>query len=106
MDAMIPGVAPTMDEGKIALTITYEDENGIVTPVEKEIQLFVTEPIVDDTPFVDAGNMDFVEPEPSKFDIVKKYAVPLGAAAAVLVILILVLVRRKRKKARMDDEIL
>ena len=106
VDAMVSGAAPTMDEGKITLTITYEDENGIVTPVEKEIQLFVTEPIVDDTPFVDVGNMDFVEPEPSKLDIVKKYAVPLGAAAAVLVILIVVLVKRKRKKAGMDDEIL
>ncbi len=106
VDAMVLGAAPTMDEGKITLTITYEDENGIVTPVEKEIQLFVTEPVVDDMSFVDAGNTDFVEPEPSKLDIVKKYAVPLGAAAVVLVILIVVLVRRKRKKARMDDEIL
>lgn len=106
VDAMVSGAAPTMDEGKITLTITYEDENGIVTPVEKEIQLFVTEPIEDDMSFVDVGNMDVVEPEPSKLDIVKKYAVPLGAAAAALVILIVVLVKRKRKKARMDDEIL
>ena len=35
VDAMIAGIAPTVDEGKILLTITYEDENGIVTPVEK-----------------------------------------------------------------------
>ncbi len=106
VDAMVSGVAPTMDEGKITLTITYEDENGVVTPVEKEIQLFVSEPFIEDEPFVDAGNMDFVEPEPSKLDIVKKYAVPLGAAAAVLLVLIVVLVRRKKKKAGMDDEIL
>ena len=39
VDVMVAGAAPTMDEGKIRLTITYEDENGVVTPVEKEVQL-------------------------------------------------------------------
>lgn len=105
VDAMVMGVAPTMDEGKITLTITYEDESGVVTPVEKEIQLFVSEPYIEDD-FMDVGNMDFVEPEPSKTEVLKKYAIPIGAAAAVLLILIIVLVKRKKKKAGMDDEVL
>lgn len=106
VDAMVAGIAPTMDDGKISLTITYEDESGVVTPVEKEIQLFVSEPFVDDDMFMDVGNIDFVEPEPSKLDLVKKYAVPLGAAAAVVLAFIIVLIKRKKKKAGMDDEIL
>ena len=51
-------------------------------------------------------NMDIPEPEPTKMELLKKYAVPLGAAAAVLLILVVVLIKRKKKKAGMDDEIL
>ena len=106
VDAMVYGAAPTMDDGKIRLTITYEDENGIVTPVEKEIQLFVTEPVMDDGLYIDAGSMDIEEPEPSKTDLLKTYAVPLGAAAAAVLAVIVILIKRKKKKAGMDDEIL
>lgn len=38
---MINGIAPTTDDGKVKLSITYEDENGKVSTVEKEIQLMV-----------------------------------------------------------------
>ena len=44
--------------------------------------------------------------ETEKMELLKKYAVPLGAAAAVLLILVVVLIKRKKKKAGMDDEIL
>ena len=78
----------------------------MVTPVEKEVQLFVTEPVIMDDPSMDVRNMDIPEPEPTKMELLKKYAVPLGAAAAVLLILVVVLIKRKKKKAGMDDEIL
>lgn len=106
VDVMVAGAAATADEGKIRLTITYEDENGVVTPVEKEVQLFVTEPVIMDDPSMDVGNMDIPEPEPTKMDMLKKYAVPLGIGAAVLLILVVVLIKRKKKKAGMEDEIL
>lgn len=32
-----------MDDGKVKVIISYEDENGIVSTEEKEITLFVTE---------------------------------------------------------------
>lgn len=106
VDAMVTGKAATMDDGKVKLTITYEDENGVVTPVEKEIQLFVTEPVVEEFGDMGMGDMEPAIEEPSKGDIVKKYAIPLGAAAAAVVILAVILVKRKKKKAGMDDEIL
>ena len=105
VDAMITGTAATMDDGMIKLTITYEDENGVVTPVEKEVQLYVTEPVYDDPG--DIGNIE-PEPEPeapSKLELVKKYALPIGIFSAAAVILIVILVKRKKKKAGMDDEI-
>lgn len=106
VDTMISGVAATADDGKISLTITYEDENGVVTPMEKEIQLFVTEPVDDMDSMIDVGNIDEVETDTSFMGKYKKYAVPAGAGAFLLLVLIIVLVKRRKKKAGMDDEIL
>lgn len=105
VDAMIAGIAPTMDEGKILLTITYEDENGAITPVEKEVQLFVTEP-QEMEPVFEGGDVDFVEPEPTFREKYEKYMLPAGAGAAVLLAVIVIVVKRRKKKAGMDDEIL
>lgn len=106
VDTMISGVAATADDGKISLTITYEDENGVVTPMEKEIQLFVTEPVDVMDPMIDVGNIDEVETDTSFMGKYKKYAVPAGAGAFLLLVLVIVLVKRRKKKAGMDDEIL
>lgn len=43
VDCMVMGVAPTEDEGKVKVTISYEDENGDVFSEEKELMLFVSE---------------------------------------------------------------
>ena len=104
---MVVGTAATMDDGMIKLLITYEDENGTANTVEKEIQLYVSEPVMMDDMFMD----DFViidepEPEPTMMDTVKKYALPLGAAAVVVLGGIVFFIRRKKKKAGMEDEIL
>jgi len=48
VDVMLTGAAPTMDDGIVELEISYEDEAGNVTTAEKEITLFVTEPMMDD----------------------------------------------------------
>lgn len=48
VDVMLTGSTPTMDDGIVKLEISYEDEAGNVTTAEKEITLFVTEPVMDD----------------------------------------------------------
>ena len=48
VDVMLTGAAPTMDDGIVKLEISYEDDAGNVTTEEKEITLFVTEPMMDD----------------------------------------------------------
>jgi len=108
VDAMILGTAPTADDGMINLTITYEDENGVVTPVEKELQLFVSEPMPMEDMFMDMGMDDMMmpEPEPTMMDKVKQYALPLGAAAVAVLGGFVFFIRRKKKKAGMEDEIL
>ena len=97
VDVMVAGTAPTMDDGKVKLTITYEDEAGEVSSVEKEIQLYVTEPVPMED-MMDVGNMDdigMMEPEEPPY---QKYLIP-GAAGAVLLIVVIVIIRRKKKKA-------
>ena len=107
VDTMINGIAPTMDDGKVKLSITYEDENGKVSTVEKEIQLMVNEDqSMDESNVDDTWNSDDVQPEPSTTDKLKHLAIPVGIVGVVLAAVILVVIRRKKKKAGMDDEIL
>ena len=107
VDTMINGIAPTTDDGKVKLSITYEDENGKVSTVEKEIQLMVNEDqSMDESNVDDTWNSDDVQPEPSMTDKLKHLAIPVGIVGVVLAAVILVVIRRKKKKAGMDDEIL
>lgn len=107
VDTMINGIAPTTDDGKVKLSITYEDENGKVSTVEKEIQLMVNEDqSMDESNVDDTWNSDDVQPEPSTTDKLKHLAIPVGIVGVVLAVVILVVIRRKKKKAGMDDEIL
>ncbi len=106
VDTMINGIAPTTDDGKVKLSITYEDENGKVSTVEKEIQLMVNEDqSMDESNVDDTWNSDDVQPEPSTTDKLKHLAIPVGIVGVVLAAVILVVIRRKKKKAGMDDEI-
>ena len=107
VDTMINGIAPTADDGKVKLSITYEDENGKVSTVEKEIQLMVNEDqSMDESNVDDTWSSDDVQPEPSTTDKLKHLAIPVGIVGVVLAAVILVVIRRKKKKAGMDDEIL
>ena len=107
VDTMINGIAPTTDDGKVKLSITYEDENGKVSTVEKEIQLMVNDDqSMDESNVDDTWSSDDVQPEPSTTDKLKHLAIPVGIVGVVLAAVILVVIRRKKKKAGMDDEIL
>ena len=106
VDAMITGSAPTMDDGKIKVMITYEDENGAVSePIEKELSLTVTEQM-DQDPGMD-GSGDFpavTEPEgSSKYG---KLIIPAVVTALVIGTFgtVFVLKRRKRKKEALEEE--
>ena len=108
VDIMLTGVAPTMDDGTIKITITYEDENGVAAePVEKELTLFVTEEMED--PFgmdagMEAGAMD-VEAEPPSFWGKYKVLVIAGAVAAVAVIVAVAMVIKKKRKAASEEDV-
>jgi len=105
VDTMISGTAPTMDDGKIKVMITYEDENGVVSePIEKELSLTVTEQ-EDLDPGMD-GSGDFpVVTEPEGTSKYGKIIIP-----AVIVVLVIgtigtvyVLKKRKKKKETLEE---
>lgn len=109
VDVMLTGIAPTTDDGKVKVTISYEDENGVAAPpVEKELTLNVT-PAQTDAPDMDvtAGAMNQEAP-PSFWDKYKVLVIVGGVAAAIACIIAVVAVKRKRRAARgedIDDEI-
>ena len=57
VDVMLTGQTATMDDGIVKLEISYEDDAGNVTTEEKEITLFVNEPMMDDMMMGDDGMM-------------------------------------------------
>lgn len=114
VDAMLTGIAPTADDGKVKIIISYEDENGTVTEVEKEMMLFVNEPSDE---FAAMGGMDGMggmeeaDASAEEQSFVSKFWKQIAALAVVVVAgaVIGIRIRRKRKAAAeeegMDDEI-
>lgn len=116
VDAMVSGVAPTADDGKVKIIISYEDENGVVTEVEKEMMLFVNEE-TNELEGMEAGNMDGMGMDgmgdgmenQSFFAKYAKFILPAAAVLIIAVATIIVVKKKKKKKAEeeegMDDEI-
>ena len=89
VDMYLTGEAATTDDGTVKLQITYEDETGAPTTVEKEISLFVTEPVYDDgmhddtaMPDGDTGNGMGIG---GKIAVVVVILIAAGVAGAVIV---------------------
>lgn len=98
VDSMVNGIAGTMDDGKILAVITYEDDAGNVTRVEKEIELWVSEPVYED-PMVDMGmDMGMMEEEPkSRTGLIVGIIIGVLALAAAGTVVFLKV--KKKKKA-------
>ena len=106
---MVMGAAPTEDDGKVMVIISYENESGDVFTEEKELTLFVTEDMSD------MGEMEAWNPEdelpkekggfPSELLNQQKL---LPAALAIIVILAAVIVvmavKRRREKAALEAD--
>ncbi len=107
VDAMLTGIAATMDDGTVKAVITYEDDAGKQTSEEIDVSIFVSEPMPEEPP---EGMMpDDMPPEetsgPSNPVLIGSIA---GAAVGIVVLVVVVLMtRRKKKKAkrRLEDEL-
>ena len=104
VDAMLMGTAPTMDDGKVKITVSYEDENGEVSTVEKEMTLFVTEEIPMDYGDMDVGNMTDVEADQGFFASHRTGVLLAAAAAAAAAVLGLRAYKKNKRKKELQDE--
>ncbi len=99
IDGMVTGEQVTTGDGKAKLLITYEDEAGTVSTAEKELTLYVTEPVPQDAIMDDPSMM---EPEEEKgFPVIPVVAAVIVVAAVVAVILVK---KHKKKKAKEEEE--
>lgn len=106
VDVMVTGAAATTDDGKVKILITYEDENGIQQePIEKELNLYVTEPMDYSDMDMDAGNFDdTVDQEPAGIQKYLKFIILAAAVLAVAAITVVV-VKKKKKKASQEEDV-
>lgn len=104
VDVMISAIAPTQDEGKVKMLITYEDENGEVQPaVEKEFNLMVMEDIQEDFGMdIDVGDFTDVPMEDGSF--FGKYKMHIGAAVLLAAGAVFLVIRLKKKKKAQQEE--
>ena len=97
VDAMLTGIAATMDDGTLTAEITYENQSGEPMTVEKEYSLFVNEfAMMDDSMMDDMMNMDGMEEESSSTPAIIAIVVIVIAAAGIAAFIIM---KKKKKKA-------
>ena len=103
VDCMVTGSAPTTDDGKVKVIISYEDENGEVSEVEKELTLYVSEPApdMDDMDMSGMDEMPKEEPGP-----VQKYGKIILAAVVIVGAVVGITVFRKHRKRKKDAALL
>lgn len=111
VDVMLTGIAATMDDGTINMEISYEDDAGNVTVVEKPITLYISEPFYDDMMYDDmmfddmmmGGDMMMEEESGPKKGLI------IGIIIAVVVLAgiglaVFLTIRKKQKAAKLLAE--
>lgn len=102
VDAMVSGEKATADDGTIKILITYEDESGNPTTVEKTLTLMVNA-VSDTSDEFSDELMEFEEEEEGGVNIVLIVVIIIIIAAIVGVILFLKLRKNKLKKKEEDE---
>lgn len=103
VDSMVTGIAPDTGEGIVKAVISYEDEAGNVTSVEKDLNLSVYEMNFDDAGMDMGGEM----PAEDAGDVKKTPVIMiLGIIAAVIavIVVICIIVSKKRKAKRHKED--
>lgn len=96
VDAMVTGIAATMDDGTVKAVITYEDEAGNQTREEKNITIFVSDIPVDDGMMMDPMPMEEEKTGPGMGVVI---AIALGIVVVAAAAVVAMLRIRKKKKA-------
>ena len=103
VDSMVTGIMPDTGEPVVKTVITYEDEAGNESRVEKDINLSVYEMVMDND--IDMEIPEDIE-EPAKKGLPIGIIAGIAAGIVVLIIVIVVLVKKKAKKQKEARELL
>lgn len=97
IDAMLEGTKASEGEGKVKMTLSYEDEAGTASTAEESFHLMVIEASETDGMFMDGGMME--EPQAGL------PVIPIAVlVAAVIIIGAAVIIKKKRKARRLLEE--
>ena len=102
VDAYLTGAAATMDDGIVKIEITFEDEAGEATTVEKEMSLFVMEPVYQDMG-MDMGMMEDMDMEQGGGFKLWYVLLPLALVIAAAVVIVVIRRKNKKKKAQAEE---
>lgn len=102
VDSMVTGVMPTQDDGIIKAVISYEDEAGNVTTIEKEMNLFVFEMQMDGD-WNGEWEDGMIDEQPKKFP----WAILIGGIVVLVVagVVIAVILSKKKKARQLQSEL-
>lgn len=103
VDCMVTGAAPTVDDGKVKVIISYEDENGEVSEVEKELTLYVSEPAPDMDDMDTSGFDEMPQEDPGPL---RKYGKIILAAVVIVGAIVGGTVFRKYRKRKKEAALL
>lgn len=106
VDIYVTGQSATMDEGKVKLLISYEDETGAPTVIEKEIELFVTESMMGDDMFMEGDMMgdDMMMDGGTGGGTGGYIAAIIGVLVVAGIVGAVIYMKRKKKKEQMSLE--
>lgn len=107
VDIYVMGQAATMDDGMVKLLISYEDETGEATVIEKEINLYVSEPMMEDVMMDDMmGDMMMGEETASGTTKYIIAAVVVAVIAAVVAAVVVLKRKKKKEQQSLEDDLL
>ncbi|MDO4260540.1 MAG: hypothetical protein Q4C82_00550 [Eubacteriales bacterium] len=106
VDMYVTGSAATTDDGTVKLEITYEDETGAATVVEKDITLFVSEPVPDDMMTDDMMMPDDMGDQSGGIGGYIALGIAIAAAAGVAAAVIIMKRRKRKEQMDLEDDIL
>ena len=110
VDSMVTGIAPDAGDGIVKAVISYEDESGNVSSIEKDLNLYVYEMVMDDMSTMD--DMSMMEGEmpdenaKSKVTVIIIIIIVVVIIIAVVVVCVIVSKRKKAKKLKEDLDLL
>lgn len=102
VDSMVTGIAQDAGDGTITAVVTYEDEAGVETRYEKELNLYVYEMTMDEEPMMDEMFMDPVIEEGQSGPSIG-IIIAVVVMVAVVAVVVVVIVKKKKAKKKQDD---